>query len=208
MLSFVVFARSSSSSAPSASQYLFSTTYELPQTCHTFVPVYFQQLPAVKFCNLFVLITIQIAGVYGSALFRPSLCGKSTLGEGVEGGGEAFEAGAESGRVAADAEAEMSRHVEEASGDHGGFKFFAKQLEEGFGVAAVREAWEDHRAGGRAKAFKVAARIEELIEENAIRGEERNRAHAELLEMVESHDGEALSGMRGGSREEIVEEPH
>src|SRR2546430_4868994 len=72
--------------------------------------------------------------------------GDSALGEGVEGRGEAFEGGAERGRVAADADAEMARHFEEAAGNDSGFKFFAEQLEEGFGVAAVREAREDDRS--------------------------------------------------------------
>lgn len=52
----------------------------------------------------------------------------SPLGVRVEGRGEAFEAGAEGGRVAADADAEMAGHFEEAAGDDGGFKFLAEQF--------------------------------------------------------------------------------
>ena len=44
----------------------FSMTYELPQNCHT---LYFQSLTTVKFSNSFVLITMQIAGVYGGVCF-------------------------------------------------------------------------------------------------------------------------------------------
>src|SRR6184192_1692788 len=134
--------------------------------------------------------------------------GDSALGEGVEGRGEAFEGGAERGRVAADADAEMARHFEEAAGNDSGFKFFAEQLEEGFGVAAVREAREDDRACGGTKTFEVAVRVEEGIEQGAIGGEERAGAFAEFLEMIEGHDGEALRGVRAGGGEEIVEEPY
>src|SRR5207237_10646181 len=93
--------------------------------------------------------------------------GDSALGEGVEGGGEAFEGGAERGRVATDADAEMARHFEEAAGDDGGFILFAEQLEEGFGVAAVREARETDRACGGTKNFEVAARVEAGREQGA-----------------------------------------
>src|SRR5438067_11478954 len=83
--------------------------------------------------------------------------GDSALGEGVEGRGEAFEGGAERGRVAADADAEMARHFEEAAGNDSGVNLVGEQLEEGVGGAAVREAWEDGRACGGAKTVEVAA---------------------------------------------------
>src|SRR5437763_2387209 len=117
--------------------------------------------------------------------------GDSALGEGVEGRGEAFEGGAERGRVAADADAEMARHFEEAAGNDSGFKFFAEQLEEGFGVAAVREAREDDRACGGTKTFEVAVRVEEGIEQGAIGGEERAGAFARS----EEHTSELQSPM-------------
>ena len=128
--------------------------------------------------------------------------------EGLKGGAEAFETGAQSGRVAADADAEMARHFKEAAGDDGGFKFFAEQFEKDFGIAAVREARKDYRPCGRTKTFEVATRVEERIEQSAIGGEERVGAFAKLLEMVEGHHGKALCWMRAGGGEEVIEEPH
>jgi hypothetical protein len=132
----------------------------------------------------------------------------SLLGEGVEGGAEAFEAAAERGRVAANADAEMPRHLEEATGNNGGFIFLAKQFEEALGITTVREAREDHRTSGRAKAFEVAARIEEGIEQGAIGCQERLGARAKLFEMMEGHHRQALGGMGGDGSKEIVEKPH
>lgn len=125
--------------------------------------------------------------------------GGSLLGEGVEGGAEAFEAGAKGTRVAADANAKVARHFEETAGDDGGFVFFAEQFEKGFRITAMREARENHRAGRRAKTFEVAAGVEERIEQGAIGGEQRSGAFAELFEMVQGHHGEALGGVRGRS---------
>ena len=83
----------------------------------------------------------------------------------------------------------MLRHFKEAPRNDGGFVFLAKQLEEAFGIAAMREARENDRASGRAKAFEVAARIEEGIEQGAIGGEKGAGALAELFEMIEGHHG-------------------
>src|SRR5437660_9526747 len=89
----------------------------------------------------------------------------------------------------------MPGHFEHAARHNGGFIFFAKQLEESFGIAASkpeREAGKNHGAGRRMKAFDVAARIEEGVEQGAIGGEERASAFAKLLKMVEGHQGKAL----------------
>ena len=72
----------------------------------------------------------------------------------------------------------------------------------------MSEARENDRAGGRAKAFQVAARVEKGIEQGAIGGEKLAGAFAELFEMVEGHHGEAFGGMRAGGGEQIIEEPH
>src|SRR6266704_6891443 len=102
----------------------------------------------------------------------------------------------------------MPGHFEEAAGDDRGFMFFAQQLEESLGIAAMREAREDDRAGGRTKTFEVVARIEKGVEQSAIGGEQSAGALAKLFEMFEGLQGEALRGMRAGSGKQIVEEPH
>src|SRR5438105_10420700 len=102
----------------------------------------------------------------------------------------------------------MTRHFKKAPGNDRGFVFFAEQLEEGFGLTPMSEARENDRAGGRAKAFQVAARVEKGIEQGAIGGEKLAGAFAELFEMVEGHHGEAFGGMRAGGGEQIIEEPH
>src|SRR5207249_9640917 len=78
--------------------------------------------------------------------------------------------------------------------------FFAKQLEESFGIAASkpeREAGKNHGAGRRMKAFDVAARIEEGVEQGAIGGEERASAFAKLLKMVEIGRASCRERVRG-----------
>src|SRR5207237_674750 len=110
-----------------------------------------------------------------------------------------------------DADAKMPGHLEDADRHNGGFILFAKQLEESFGIAASkpeREAGKNHGAGRRMKAFDVAARIEEGVEQGAIGGEERASAFAKLLKMVEGHQGKALGGMGPGGGKQIIEEPH
>src|SRR5205807_9297057 len=104
----------------------------------------------------------------------------------------------------------MPGHFEHAARHNGGFIFFAKQLEESFGIAASkpeREAGKNHGAGRRMKALDVAARIEEGAEPGAIGGEERASAFAKLLKMVEGHNGKALGGLGHGGGKHIIEEP-
>src|SRR5215472_12489559 len=131
----------------------------------------------------------------------------STFGEGIECGREALEPRAQRLGVPADANAEVLRHLEEAAGDDGGFILFAEQLEESFWISAMRQAREDNRARRRTHAKKVATGIQEAVEERAVGGEERARAFPQLFQVVESHHGEALGGVRAGGGEEIVEEP-
>src|SRR2546429_8264464 len=95
----------------------------------------------------------------------------------------------------------MPGHFEHAARHNGGFIFFAKQLEESFGIAASkpeREAGKNHGAGRGMKAFDVAARIEGGGEQGAIGGGERASALAEMLKKGGSPQGKAPRG--GGPR--------
>src|ERR1700746_3897191 len=105
----------------------------------------------------------------------------------------------------------MPGHFEHAARHNGGFIFFAKQLEESFGIAASkpeREAGENHGARRRPKAFDVAARIEEGVEQGAIGDDERASAFAKLLKMLEGHQGKPLGGIGPGGGKQIIEKPH
>src|SRR5215472_7588325 len=148
----------------------------------------------------------------------PSSCSKIIkpaadllLGEGVEGRAKTLQAGAQGRGVAADADPEMPRHFEEATGDNGGFIFFAKQFEKSVGIAVRKpetEPGKNHRSGRGTKAFDVAPRIEKGIEQGAIGGQQRAGAFPKLFQMAEGHDREALGGMGPGGGKQIVEEPH